>query len=317
MTGDLLVRNQSVLSIDGWLEFNRYKWGVKPLRVRLTEGEKNLPAVEAVLYLDKRGRIVQPPLNPYLPVVFYSTPTDKMPRLYRQWANLSKSLVEECVKRGVRGIVTFPPEVTDIRQWQWQGFLGEVRYTFYIDLPYDLGAADNSKRRQVNKARMAGFACEIATRDSLSEVVTCLMETEARQRFTHRLGVQDLEAALNLVGEENLRIYVCKFSTGEVASAWIAISAPGMRAIGWVAGTKLKFLNSWSNQLVTWFALSDLARQGATGFDFGGSNLPTVSAAKAEWGGKLVPYYAVRPLNLRTLGALGLKMLKQRGKRGI
>ena len=30
------------------------------------------------------GRIVQPPLNPYLPIAFYPTPTDKMPRLFRQ-----------------------------------------------------------------------------------------------------------------------------------------------------------------------------------------------------------------------------------------
>ena len=311
MTEGWQAGSPSVLSLEGWLEFNRYKWGLKPLRVRLTESEKDLPAVEAVLYLDRKGRIVQPPLNPYLPVTFYPTPTDKTPRLYRQWMRASKWLVEEFVRRGVKGSVTFPPEVKDVRQWQWNGFLAEVRYTFYFELPYDLGLADSSKRTQVNRARRAAFVCEIATKHMYPEVIACLRETEARQKFTYRIDVKDLETALHLLGEKTFRVYVCRSNTGEVACARVVISTPGLRAIGWLAGTKKKFLDSGATQLLIWHTLNDLAQQGATGFDFAGANLPTVSAAKAEWGGKLMPYYLVTPLNLRTLARLGLRMLQR------
>lgn len=306
------INYQSPLFLDGWLEFNQYKWGVKPLRVRLAEGEKDLPALEAVLYLDKRGRIVQPPLNPYLPVAFHPTPTDKVPRLYRQWVSLSELLVEEFVKRGVKGSVAFPPEVTDVRQWQWRGFSVEVRYTFYIDLPYNLGLCDYSNRQRINKAERTGFTCEIATKTVFPEVIACLKETEARQKFTYRLSVKDLETALDLLGEQYFHVYVCKAITGELAAARIIISTTGMRAIDWVAGTKRKFLSSGATQFLIWHSLTDLAQQGATGFDFAGANLPTVSAAKAEWGGKLVPYYAIRPLNMRTLAVMGYRMLKNR-----
>lgn len=312
MTEGWQAGNHCALSLDGWLEFNRYKWGVKPLRVRLTEDEKELPAVEAVLYLDRRGRIVQPPLNPYLPVAFYPTPTDKVPRLYQQWVKLSGLLVMEFMRRGVNGSVAFPPEVIDVRQWQWHGFLAEARYTFYIDLPYDPGLSDNSKRRQMNKAKRASFTCEVATRDMFAEVIACLAETEIRQEFAYGLSVKDLETAVYLLGEESLRIYVCRSSSGEVASVNIVISSPGFRALAWVAGTRSRFLSTGANQLLISYVLTDLAGQGATGFDFAGANLPTVSAAKAEWGGRLMPYYAVRPLNLRTLGVLGYRMLRQR-----
>jgi len=297
--------------LEGWLEFNRYKWGLKPVKVQLTEDEKELPAIEAVLYLDRRGRIVQPPLNPYLPIAFHPTPTDKITRLYRQWQSMSKLLAEEFVKRKVKGSIAFPPEVIDVRQWQWSGFLAQVRYTFFIDLPYNLGLADHSVRKQVNKARRVGFICQIGTKDMLSEVIACLAETEVRQRFSYRLDVKDLELALNLLGEETFRIYVCRSSSGEVASARIILSAPGLRAIDWVAGTKKQFLSSGATQLVISYALTDLAEQGAKGFDFAGANLPTVSAAKTVWAGKLVPYYVVRPLNLRTLGVLGLRIWQQ------
>ncbi|PWH19385.1 MAG: hypothetical protein DDG58_05045, partial [Ardenticatenia bacterium] len=65
------INHKSPLLLDGWLEFNRYKWNVTPIKLRISEEGKKVPAVEAILYLDKVGRIVQPPLNPYLPVVFY------------------------------------------------------------------------------------------------------------------------------------------------------------------------------------------------------------------------------------------------------
>lgn len=305
----------SVLALDGWLEFNRYKWAVEPLQLKLTTGGKDLPAIETVLYVDKGGHIVQPPLNPYLPVIFYPTPTDKTPRLYRQWITISELLVEEFVRRGVKGSVAFPPEVTDVRQWQWHGFLAEVRYTFYLDFPYNIESSDYSERKQVNKAIRSAFTCEIATAEILHEVIECLVETGARQGFTYDLTVGDLKKGLALLGEEHFRIYVCKSSTGEVACVRIVISAPGFRAIDWVAGAKRKFLSSGATQLLIWYALNDLAQQGAMGFDFAGANLPTVSAAKADWGGRLVPYYVVRPLNLRTIVSLSRRILRERLKR--
>ncbi|MEM2367846.1 MAG: hypothetical protein QXQ50_06390 [Candidatus Bathyarchaeia archaeon] len=310
------VNYQSPLLLDGWLEFNQYKWGAKPLRVRLTEGDKDLPAIETVLYLDKKGRIVQPPLNPYLPVAFQPTPTEKLPHLYRQWASLSKLLVEEFIKRGVKGSVAFPPEVTDIRQWQWSGFFAEVRYTFYIDFPYnfEIFASDN-RRRQVRKAMRANFTCELATKDLFPEVVACLKETEIRQNFITGIGVKDLEAALDFLGQDSFLVYICRSSQGEVVSVNIEISAPGMRAIGWLAGTKRSFLDSGATQFLIWYVLTDLARKGAIGFDFAGANLSTVSAAKAEWGGRLVPFYVIRPLNIRTLVAMGVRMLNNLRRR--
>lgn len=301
----------SVLGTDGWLEFNRYKWGVKPLKVRLTENEKELPAVEAVLYLDRRGRIVQPPLNAYLPIAFYPTPTDKLPRLYRQWASVTSLLADEFARRGTRGTVAFPPEVTDVRQWQWRGFLAEVRYTFYLALPYNPGEVDHSERKQVQKAERSQFACATALPDQFQDVVACLAETEERQGFRYSLDVESLQMALQLLGRDLFRVYICRSAEGEVASTRIVLSLPGSRAVDWVAGTRTAYLHSGATQLLIHHALEDLARVGATGFDFAGANLPTVSAAKADWGGRLIPYYVVLPLNLRTLGRLGLRTLQQ------
>ena len=53
-----------VLTLDGWLEFNRIKWGLSPVRLSLSDSESQRPAVELVVYTDREGRIKTPKLNP-------------------------------------------------------------------------------------------------------------------------------------------------------------------------------------------------------------------------------------------------------------
>ncbi len=310
----LIIRNP--LSLDGWLEFNAYKWGVKPSRLRVPEEGKELPSAEVVLYTDSRGRIVQPPLNPYLPLVFHPTATVKTSRIYRQWTKISELLVEQFIERGLKGSVAFPPEVMDVRQWQWNSFLAEVRYTFYIRLPYNLELADLSQRSKARKAKKEGFSCEVAGSEAFRGVVECMQDTGNRQGFNYRLTHEDLRNALTFLGEEVFHVYVCRSPSGEVASARVALGAPGMIAMDWIAGTKREFLKSGVTQLLIAYELDHLSRLRIEVFDFVGANLPTVSLAKAGWGGELVPYYVVRPINLRSLAALAARAVQFRwGKR--
>lgn len=54
-------RGQSMLSplaLDGWLEFQRARWGVEPLRVRLGEGDSCVPAASTI---GATGHVIEPP----------------------------------------------------------------------------------------------------------------------------------------------------------------------------------------------------------------------------------------------------------------
>jgi hypothetical protein len=63
-------------------------------------------------------------------------------------------------------------------------------------------------------------------------------------------------------------------------------------------------LGAGANQLIMSFALEDLQEAGSCGFDYAGANIPSIAAAKATWGGQLVPYYSVRQPNARALALL-------------
>lgn len=133
----------------------------------------------------------------------------------------------------------------------------------------------------------------------IDDLLECLVATEERKGFTHRLTSDDLQLALELLGTESFRTYVSYSPGGEPASGRIILAHPGGMAADWVAGTKAHYLKHGVAQQVVAYALSDLAAAGVTLFDHVGANIASVAAAKADVGGRLVAYYAVEQRNAR------------------
>jgi Acetyltransferase (GNAT) domain len=315
------------LWLDGWLEFNRIKWKLQPLKVRfpadpdvgawsLEPGAmlSRLPAVAAVFYLDRRGRLRMPPLNPYLPLAFHPTAAQSVYRLHRQWLTVSELMVQEMRRRGLANTLLLPPEIVDVRPWQWAGFNLGVAYTFTMDLPHEEERCDSGVRKSIAKAARNGFLCERTA--ELRPVLECLQETETRQGFRHHLDLADLELGRELLGAEHFRSYLCRAPDGEPASGSIVLSCPGGRALAWVTGNKTLHRNSGATQMLMRYLLDDLDASGAASFDFVGADIPHVSAAKASWGGRLIPYYPLRPYGPRQLAAWSLEWWRYKAALG-
>lgn len=301
MTDSLMANFQSMelavsaglqLFTKRWLDVCDEEWSVTPKRVEFADG--NGPRAEALYYLDSSGRISKPPFSPgpYLPLAFYPTPTESRPRLDRQWLAVGQLLAEDMRERGLAGRIALPPEITDVRPWQWAGFQVEVLYTYCVDLPYDDSSMRSTIRRATAKAMRAGFTC--ARTSNLSAVHECLVETEQRQGFDQGVSLDDLKQAQRALGSDAFRTYACYSADGEVVAATIELHEAGGRAVGWIAGTKSAYVCRGVSQLLNAFILEDLAEAGATAYDFAGANLPSVAASKAQWGGYLVPFYGIQ-----------------------
>lgn len=292
--GDLVLVEPFIrtpLALDGWLEFNRLKWDVIPHKVRLKLTEKEFPTVEAVLYTDRKGRLRLPPRNPYLPISIGTSNTQLASRLYRQTVDAGQLLADNMKGRGLGGAISLDPVVQDVRPWVWNGFVARPSYTFHIDLPFDVSTSDTTFRKRVRAAERRGFYVRVHA--PLRDVLDCLIGTEKRQGFSHRLALRDLEVAKDLLGEDYFRTYVAYDAENRPASARIALHYPGARAVGWVAGTKPEYLSDGVAQLVLAYTLHDLHQAGATSFDYAGANIRSVAAAKANAGGRLVTYYTI------------------------
>jgi hypothetical protein len=220
-------------------------------------------------------------------------------KIERQWLEVAEYFAAEMRKLGLGGAVSLDPTIADVRAWQWAGYRAEARYTYVIDLPYSLQTATNAVRKNIKKAERAGYCC--GRTSDYTEVVGCLQETQQRQNFDYGLTEADLRNLHQRMGDDHCRMYVTRDESGQAVSSRVVLHAPGATALDWVAGTRSDHLQQGVTQQVIHHVLNDLHEAGAPSFDYGGANIAHVARSKAEWGGRLAPFYTVRPRNLRTI----------------
>lgn len=299
----------------GWIAFNEQKWGLTAHKFQVGTNDPSSLSVEAVLYSNARGKLRSAPHNIFCPVSFSPTSTLHPKRIAQQWLDSSSKLAQQMQEVGLGGAVSLDLPVPDARAWQWRGFRVEVLYTYMLALPFDPHLASSAVRRAISKASRLGYSCERT--EDLDAVMACVTATESRQGFTHRLSSSDLATLRSLMGEDHCRAYLCRAPTGEPASGEVVLHQPGATAIDWIAGTGANHLVTRSRQCLLNFILEDLVAVGATRFNLGGANIPSIAASKAEWGGQLTTYYSIEAMDLRTLAKDGRDWTTSRVRRRV
>ncbi len=283
------------LELPGWIEFHTWRTGLKTQEFSASiDGGAE---IRAVLYLDRRGRVRMPHLNPYLSIAFRSLRQRPNGRT-EDWLNVAALLVDEMRRRGVPNPIYLPPEVKDVRPWQWRGFMVGVDYTYRLDLPLDATLIERSHKKNGDKAVKLGMTVDRVT--TVEPVVECLMDASRRVGYVNEIGPRELERLVDLLGEDSLRMYVCRDGSGSVASAVVAVHVPGAFALGWLFGTKTEYLAKGAGQLVWQSAFADLTAAGAIGLDFEGPNSRGIAEFKSRWGSTLAPMYSVRSYTTRS-----------------
>jgi hypothetical protein len=303
----------TALATPQWQAFTRQYWQVEPVRFAYAPRGPNGPALRAICYRDRKGRLVLPPFQPHLPLEFRSTPTKAPYRLQRQWLEMARLFVEDMIAHGIRGEVTFSPVLTDPRPWIWSSFRVSPWFTNYIDFPFSIDQADRVVRQQANKARRAGCVC--TRTDQLADAVACLSESEHRKGFSYGVTLRGLQMAHDLLGPEAFRVYVCYGADGKPASARVVLHRPGGRACDWMAGTSSRHLRDGATQLLIAYMLDDLQGAEAIGYNSCGASRETVAIAKTIWGGRLMTQYVIEAYDLRPMKQLLRNMLRFRKRR--
>lgn len=283
-----LSKARSALFLDGWLRFNEEKWCYRSERVLFQRPGNEFPKLEGVFYLDKRGHVVLPPRNPYIPLKFIPSPTEQPYRLFTQWMDVSEMLAHDISKRGFRGTIAFPPGFIDGRALQWQGQDMGLHYTFVTPLPIKKDVVDTSVRNKINKAIREGYLSQRS--NDWDAIYHCLSKTEDVKNFSHMITVSELATLEQLLGEDAFRGYLCLTSQGEPVSGQIKLFLAEGISIDWSAGTDRNHIKNGVNQLLYEKSCDDLAESGGHLFDLCGANIRPVAQAKAAWGWPLIPY---------------------------
>ena len=291
------VGDRSPLFLDGWLEFNRRLSGVEPVRIR-TE-VRGTRGVEAVIYVDRRGRVVLPPLNPYLPIA-YEAPVYNQPiRERRHWIDAVAPLVDEMRSRRVADNVVLSPGIDDVRPWFWAGFRSTMSYTTVVRIPAAMSRMDREMVRRARKSAEIGYRLEVGA--PAGDVVECMAGTERRKGFSHHFLPEDASLLASLLGADAARAYVIYAPDGSPASSVMVLHNPGGVAVSTVGGTDPRFFADGVSQLLAIGVLEDLTHAGAIAWDMAGADIQGVALWKEGLGGELTVVPRIEPRTLRNV----------------
>jgi len=279
--------------LDGWVQFNEKQWGVRAHYVELESKTGRWWTLRTVLYENRRGVLITPPRNPYIPIEFLVR-AGRLSSINRCKREAILALAQEMSKFRSQRSISLDPWLTDVRAFQWAGQSAEPRYTYLLDLPGWRAEADKSVLQKARKAEKLGYKIE-QSNDYLA-IQECLKSAQRRKNFDHRVNARELEDLAQLLGSEHFVCFLARDSKGEPKGAWVRMYVSGGRSLAWSAGVKTEALTDGVNSLLGVNALSFFEARGCETFDFVGANIPPVAAMKEAWGGSLVPYYMVTPI---------------------
>ena len=283
---------------DEWVRFCAEIWTLTPRRLNLHDDGKPCPRLECVTYRNRRGRLTSPTVHPYLGLRFVTTETSDPIRCSAQWQKVL-GLLADALETERGNWLCLPPGVVDVRELRWRNYVTDVRYTYQLALPLNLEACDPSVRKNIHKAEKNGYYGDRLGREHIGEMTRILKGTENKGGFSLGLDyAAALDKGLSGMGADAFRCYGAWTPDRRLAAVRVVLFRPGLTALDWLASTDQADQASGVTQLLIRHVLSDLAREGCTDFDFCGANRRSIGAAKALWGGRLVPFYAFRKRDL-------------------
>lgn len=282
----------------GWIKFNCDYWNLTAEIIELNSEKENVWALKTIIYKNKKGEIVTPPRNPYLPVIFSSSST--APASYsRRRRAAYEGLAAVYDQSNCKGSLVLSSDVEDVRAFTWEGFSVAPLYTYHLDIQSYKKQADARVLKHARKAESKGYYIE-RTQD-FDLVQKCLTASEQRKGFSHAVDAEGLKLLNEYMSSDYLHCYFVKNAMHEVVGARILIVDGGNKVLAWSAGIDSSVLKDGVNHFMVEKLLELYAKESYKIFDFVGANIPPVAAMKEAWGGELVTYYALRQNSLRNL----------------
>lgn len=194
---------------------------------------------------------------------------------------------------------SFPPSVSDIRPYSWNGFQTSIHYTYRTDLIPEkdfLKSFDHSVRKQINKGKKleSAFHTENAVRD-IRAAIELEQKSFRRQSFSMSpvSGTAFNDFVASLIENKLAQIYTISLNDTPVASRIVIQDRPKGIVYDWMAGADKNYLSTGLNQLLMYRVLEELQQSEFNYFDFGGAGTASIARYKSTFNFKLIPMYAV------------------------
>lgn len=210
-----------------------------------------------------------------------------------------RALAEALGERFSRVDLLLPPDIIDVRAFQWLGWQASPLYTFQLSLQasdHGLSSWSESTRRLFARSRARFRLME--SPDYAAAIVDLCLDSYERQ---NRAAPLDRSALTRLVIKQvernTARCFVLFEESNDVPSAGVVVLSDRVTAYYWVSGSK----PGAGMTVMIGELMERLSAEGLATFDFVGANTPSIAEFKRRFNPKLVPYFMVRGIRSRVL----------------
>jgi len=195
-------------------------------------------------------------------------------------------------------ILAFDPELQDIRSFNWLDWRSQVLYTYHVEIAKaDLADLPKTLRYDIRYAEKAGMRSEIS-RDFLRGHEP-LAKTFTRKGVPLPITAEQLVAFGERLGEDLLLLLAISHDGRLLASDIILLDRPRKIAYGLLAGCDAAAKCRGAASLLQWQSLTHCRELGIEILDQVGAENKDIASFKAEFGGRLVPYFRVSKAGMR------------------
>jgi hypothetical protein len=212
---------------------------------------------------------------------------------------ISKALISAIIERHFDCVkFTNPPEFNDVRPFIWNGWRGNILYTYYLNL-YKLNDASFSReaKRHIRKATDTNL--RIKKEFDLSAYYSLFSMTFEKQNLKPPVSDQYFKRIIDLLERNGMgEMVICETPSGDAASAYINLW-DSKRAYTWSNASHPELIKTGSNYLLISEISKDLKNRGFREVNLMRGNVPHLSNFVIKLNPNLIPYYEVEISSLR------------------
>lgn len=244
--------------------------------------------------------VIQIPLKtPFFGPVFISSNTKYRSKIESQLHTAMNALNDFIFSRYQHFIAAFPPALTDIRPYSWNGFETGIRYTYVGKLNSNIQlqeSFDSDIRRRIKKAQELDHEVIMESSDTyINHAWELEQQSFKRQHFSQSGFTKQefLSFIKTLSGEGSSMVFTMIHEGAPIASVVTVHEKTRGIAYYWQAGASKEYLSTGLNQLLIQRIIEHYVSEGYKKFDLMGADTDTIARYKSTFNFPLVPMYSV------------------------
>jgi lipid II:glycine glycyltransferase (peptidoglycan interpeptide bridge formation enzyme) len=240
------------------------------------------------------------PVTPYFSPLIKPKKTNSRIKQESYYNTITELIIEYLESKLSYIKITFPPEIIDIRPWDWSNYTNKVLYTYKSELKVIddvINKFDSDIKRRAKKAKELDYILSTDTSEmQIHDFYELLQKTYKKQQHKFTLSEGVFKGIVSSIfKEESAKIYTVYYERKPVSSCLIIFDTN--IAYYWLAGSDPDYLKMGFNQLLFVEMMADLSNMGKEYFDFIGANTSTIARYKGTFNMDLVPYHQVEKVS--------------------